>query len=509
MLRTSPDAMNASDQIDKTRTLWDPLNAWPAGQKWIWAILATFAVIVQGPLFLQSFRVTWNSGNDFFQDWASARNVLEGRPAYLPLSESLTRHYPKTELNRRPQAQLRWNAHPPTSIVATLPLAFLDYPVAGTVWNVMSLIATAASLRWIAREWNLRVSAWSISPILALGLLCNPIRTQISQGQWNAPILMLLILAWVADRREHPLWAGLCMGFASALKLFPLFILINFAIRRRWRALIAATSGFIVLNLATAAILGAEAYSTYLHEVLPSLQVFQSDWDNCSLSAFWMKNFAVGASHFGLYAGPLIRAPLLARVGMVLSSGAILAISCFLIAKLARWDRRTGSVIGQDFQRDASLERVTDTLPVAGDGALCRGQGEPRCDDLSYSLTLVAMLLLAPVCWDHYLLLLSLPLALIWARLGPSSRQRIAFLILTVMVWLGPYEIWKLGGIDLSRDLPGFQDAPPATLVIRRPLFVPVFLSLHFYALLGCYAWLVFLAVGKIVPAKGRHSRRA
>jgi hypothetical protein len=29
-------------------------------------------------------------GNDFFQDGSSARNVIEGRPAYLPLSESIT-----------------------------------------------------------------------------------------------------------------------------------------------------------------------------------------------------------------------------------------------------------------------------------------------------------------------------------------------------------------------------------------------------------------------------------
>ena len=38
----------------------------------------------------------------------------------------------------------------------------------------------------------------------------------------------------------------------------------------------------------------------------------------------------------------------------------------------------------------------------------------PEYQDLSYSLTVVAMLLLTPICWDHYLLLLALPLAKIW-----------------------------------------------------------------------------------------------
>ncbi len=53
--------------------LWDPLNAWPAGRKWIWAVLATCALVLQGPSFFRSMRMTWQVGSDFFQDWASAQ----------------------------------------------------------------------------------------------------------------------------------------------------------------------------------------------------------------------------------------------------------------------------------------------------------------------------------------------------------------------------------------------------------------------------------------------------
>ena len=119
-------------------------------RKWIWALLAILVVIAQGPTFLKQLRVTWKEGNDYFQDWASARNVLEGRPAYLPLSESVSRYFPKEEGRHPPPVLLPWNAHPPTSVLATLPLAWLDYPLAGTVWNVLSLLAMVASLRLIA-----------------------------------------------------------------------------------------------------------------------------------------------------------------------------------------------------------------------------------------------------------------------------------------------------------------------------------------------------------------------
>src|SRR5262245_53638828 len=89
-LQSSPDR-------EESPALWDPANAWPTGRKWIWAILASFVVIAQGPSFLRSFRVTWEVGHDFFQDWASSRDVLEGRPVYSPLSASVSRYVPKVE----------------------------------------------------------------------------------------------------------------------------------------------------------------------------------------------------------------------------------------------------------------------------------------------------------------------------------------------------------------------------------------------------------------------------
>jgi len=113
--------------------LWDPVNALPSARKWIWALLAVYVLIAQGPTFLRNIPGRWDGGNDFFQDWTSARNVLEGRPAYLPLSEAAALHGPK--LGGRPAVipRLPWNAHPPTSVLATLPLALLDYLDAVTI----------------------------------------------------------------------------------------------------------------------------------------------------------------------------------------------------------------------------------------------------------------------------------------------------------------------------------------------------------------------------------------
>jgi hypothetical protein len=257
------------------------------------------------------------------------------------------------------------------------------------------------------------------------------------------------------------------VGIAVALKLFPIFFLFYFAIRRRWQAVIAGLAGMVALSLITAAILGVDAYRNYFSRVLPTLHVFRSEWDNASILAFWTKNLAAGASHYGLYVEPVIKAPILAQAAIVVSYASVLATTFFFVNR---------SKFGSD--------------------------DKPGYGDLCYSLTMVAMLLLAPICWDHYLLLLALPLALVWRSLGQSSFQRLAFLLLVAAVWIGPNELWRSVGVDLLAGWPDFQDVPPRTYLVQRPLFGPVFLSIHFYTLVGLYLWLVCLARRSLAGSK-------
>jgi hypothetical protein len=436
------------------------MNAWPSARKWLWTVLATLVVIAQGPIFLHSIRTTWDDGNDFFQDWSSARNVLEGRPAYLPLSTAVALYRPKVEGEHPPIPTLPWNAHPPTSVLASLPLALLGYLEAVTVWNLLGLVALSASLVLILRELKFPVAAWSILPIVTLGLLCGPIRTQVAYSQWNSQLLLSLTLAWVAERRGRDSWAGILVGIAVTLKLFPALFLLYYAIRRRWAAVFAGVVSVVVLTLVTVSVVGLAAYREYVKAVLPTLKEFRSGWVNASLPAFWMKNFATGAYYYGLYIEPLIEALLFAYGGAFLSYALLLATTFFYTSKFS-----TGC-----------------------------NNSKTKYLDYCYSLTMVAMLMLTPICWDHYLLLLALPLALVWERLGRSGLQRFAFLFLIAAVWVSPNELWKLGGVDILARWPDFQRVPSRTYVIHRPYFTLFFLSLHFYALVVLYVWLVLLA---------------
>src|SRR5262249_37239884 len=63
--------------------------------------------------------------------------------------------------------------------------------------------------------------------------------------------------------------------------------------------------------------------------------------------------------------------------------------------------------------------------------------------DLAFGLSLVAMLLISPITWDHYLLVLLVAWALIWVRLPGAALARGLFLAISAVLWAMPPLIWR------------------------------------------------------------------
>lgn len=100
------------------------------------------------------------------------------------------------------------------------------------------------------------------------------------------------------------------------------------------------------------------------------------------------------------------------------------------------------------------------------------------------------MLLVAPIVWQHYFLLLLLPLAIVWRDLPPSTPARAIFVAIILALGLWPERVWGVIG------LVGHDALPIHALGV---------LSYQFYALLALFA-LGFAAVrGYAVNLGGPH----
>jgi len=381
-----------------------------------------------GPIWVAAIRPAPEQINDFYQEWGSARNYLVGMPVYTPHATSIPRHLgvPFDRLST-----IEYNAHPPTSVLLALPLARLDYPDAVLVLNAISLAAFLVSLVIVAVV--LPVPRTLFLPILASLVFCHPLYGNLRLGQYT-PILVLLVTAiWALERSGRSSTAGLLLGAAAAIKLFPAYLVVFYAAQGRIRPLMAAALSFLALTLATVLVLGLDTYYDYVGIVLPGQAKFRSFSYNLSIAGIWYKLFDP-AGEAGLVE-PLWPSPALARWGTWLSDLAITVIVATFVHRA-----RTSA------QRD-----------------------------LAFALVVTAMLLVSPVTWDFSLPLLLVPIAVI-ARSAGRPQWMTAALVLILAIDCIPQSMLTMLA-QAGRSFTVF----PWTFILGAP-------SLKFYGLLGIFS---------------------
>lgn len=429
------------------------------------------------------FHVTPPVPHDFFQEWASSCNYANGLPLYLPQRQAYLREF--NHLGFVPPPPDRTlpdmnpvNAHPPPSVLIFLPLASMSYVTAFRIWNLASVVMIATALLLLWRELASSPLAARAGPanghgptpgpasglapgpasdprrppsrgfwwlVVAILLVSHPLREQFFNGQLNPPLLLCVIGAWAAARRDRDTLAGVLLGLAAALKLFPVFLFIVPAVRRRWSTLVAGGVTILVANLIAVSVFGVDAYRDYVLRVMPALVVMQTSAYNASLIAFWKRLFDSPGIGF-LPVVPWAHWPLVATLGIALSAAAVVAA---IIALLVRARNRDD-------------------------------------EDLAFGAAVVGMLLLSPITWPHGFLILLLPLVLLARRLRGRYTTSLALacclFVLTARPtwWLYRFETWNSSFVHWT---------PPGGLWLITTV------ALQGYALLALFAMLLLSAL--------------
>jgi alpha-1,2-mannosyltransferase len=359
------------------------------------------------PLYYSQLIRRDDSVTDFFQDWASARNFLEGLPVYFNHRVTIPRYLGKTNLDAG-DLFVEVNAHPPTSILLMVPFGALAYRDALLIWNLLSLAGFVVSLVLVWHGLRIPFSMRSVFPAIALILPCFPLLLHVRFGQITLLILLLLSGAWAADRANRGILAGVLLGAAATIKIFPAFMLLFFVITKRWKTVVTGSITVVLLTLLTGWVLGAQNYLVYADTVMPRVAKYRGIWFNVSLPGYWTKLFDPAEEY--PFTEPILRSPLLARSATI--------ISCLLVL-------------------------IATFLSVR------RASTERQCD-LAYGLVMTAMLLVSPITWDHYLLLALVPLAVAWVNLPRCRSARLLLIAIAIAFWSWPFMVVDLtipGGI--------------------------------------------------------------
>ena len=106
--------------------------------------------------------------------------------------------------------------HPPFEALLYLPLAYVSYQVAYTLWVIFSILLLLLTLRLFWPYMKELKSLWT--PLPVLGVLCFfPVFVDLLQAQDSALLLLFFTLVYISLKKGRDFRGGLFLAIARAL----------------------------------------------------------------------------------------------------------------------------------------------------------------------------------------------------------------------------------------------------------------------------------------------------
>ncbi len=382
---------------------------WTGGRQ-TWSVLAVLALFV-----LCGVVHYWDAdGDDLASSYVGCRLMATGNATHLYSYDP--QDFASVGPDPAWQAAADWGGfdgylHP---YVQTPLWAFLLRPICGWkfaafehIFDVATMISFAACLLLVAQSWARGL--WSFYAIGAATLclwLSEPFRYAMMLMQTHILFLLLTLAALLLAERKRPLWAGLLLACAAAVKITPGVLVIYWILSRRWKAAASTVlwSGALALM---ALLVSRQQVALYLQDLHRISRVLLVAFNNQSLAAWWMGRYypdEVRKFH-------MLPLPDAVRIGSML-----LMLSLTL---LGGWIDR-----GTDGDRKAS-------------------------PPLGAMIALIAGTVFAPIAWTHYSIVLIAPLMVLCEEARRARNWWIAgAVILIYSLNVRPF------ALNMDEDLP-------------------------------------------------------
>ncbi|WP_119066329.1 glycosyltransferase family 87 protein [Rubrobacter indicoceani] len=267
------------------------------------------------------------------------------------------------------------NLNPPLWTILISPLAFLDPIVAYRIFTQLTLVTVVGYVVWLTRRLNI-TGGWAATAT-AMVLVSSPVLGTLALGQIYAFLTLGLVAAWLLERRGLTVASGLVLGVTIALKPSLLPLVLWPLLRGRWKHLLSTLGGGAGATLFAALVAGFGATFEWLR--LLSDSPLNTYWDNASLPSAAARLFTENQ-----FATNLTELPFLVKVAYGLGVVAVV---------LSAWLSR-------------------------------------RDPELGFWAIVAASLIVAPIAWHNYLMLLVPGVFLLLHR----KRYAAAFFLLALQI---------------------------------------------------------------------------
>ena len=348
-----------------------------------------YVILILLGLVLNSYKMIQYSafrGADFDQDYTAASRLLDGLSIYHGHEANL---------------------HPPFNALFFTPLTFFSIQEAFIILGVLSLAVLWINALMIENGLNLK--RMSASTIYIFSLFWPVTFSVVCLGASSALWTGAVTAGWLCEKKNRPIAAGIFIGLAILIKLIPGIIVIMWCLNRRWRAAMSATMVVLAGFLLMTALCGFDDVLYYFFTRVPDNTSKYLDFiSNSSISGAAEKLFGSN----GGWSKSLVEVPLLSKGIPALGSAAVVL----------------ATMIISSFNPTKKINELVDYRTA---------------------LVIVTMLLVSPLTWPTYYVVLLFPLTLLFTTANNDSSINIkdqSGVLFSIILLLIPIVVMELSG---------------------------------------------------------------
>ncbi|WP_433118350.1 glycosyltransferase 87 family protein [Micromonospora sp. CA-246542] len=171
--------------------------------------------------------------------------------------------------------------YPPFSALLLWPFGLLRLGVTVTIFTVLTVAAVVLTTRWLVMPVIVRHDlprTFTLTVAVLLVLAVEITRETITLGQINMLLVVLILADLLFAVPQARRWAGVGIGLATALKLFPGIFIVYLVATRRWRAAAVASVTAAAATLLAAAVAPGDSWRFWTQELWDTDRVGRTDY---------------------------------------------------------------------------------------------------------------------------------------------------------------------------------------------------------------------------------------
>ncbi|MET8312071.1 glycosyltransferase 87 family protein [Micromonospora sp. NPDC005173] len=171
--------------------------------------------------------------------------------------------------------------YPPFSALLLWPFGLIRLGATVAIFTVLTVLAVVVTTRWLVLPVIARHNlprAFTLTVAVLLVLAVESTRETITFGQINMLLVVLILADLLFAVPQARRWAGVGVGLATALKLFPGIFIVYLLATRRWRAAAVASATAAAATLLAAAIAPRDSWRFWTHELWATERVGRTDY---------------------------------------------------------------------------------------------------------------------------------------------------------------------------------------------------------------------------------------